>query len=75
MSSLKHSLSSGKLAIKANPLCCSLFPKIVEIQALMKYYDVNHDGSLSYEEFIKVLRDPLKERRGGIVEKAWASLD
>lgn len=33
-----------------------LFPKKVELQALMKYYDVDHDGSVSYEEFISGLR-------------------
>jgi Ca2+-binding EF-hand superfamily protein len=37
----------------------------------MKYYDINGDHNLSYEEFIKVLREPLSERRAGIVEKAW----
>jgi Ca2+-binding EF-hand superfamily protein len=46
----------------------------VEIQALMKYYDVNGDGHLSYEEFIKVLREPLNSRRAAIVDKAWAHL-
>lgn len=33
-----------------------LFPKIVELQALMKYYDKDHDGSISYEEFVSGLR-------------------
>lgn len=37
----------------------------------MKYYDVNGDHNLSYEEFINVLREPLNERRAVIVEKAW----
>lgn len=34
-----------------------LFPKKVELQALMKFYDVNRDGSVSYEEFLTGLRD------------------
>jgi len=29
-----------------------LFPSIVELQVLMKYYDSNGDGHISYEEFI-----------------------
>jgi len=33
-----------------------LFPKKVELQALMKYYDLNKDGSISYEEFLTGLR-------------------
>ncbi len=41
----------------------------------MKYYDKNGDGSISYEEFVAGLREPLNERRLGIVKKAFASLD
>ena len=33
-----------------------LFPKKVELQALVKYYDVDGDGNISYEEFIRGLR-------------------
>jgi hypothetical protein len=33
-----------------------LFPKKVELQALMKYYDVDGDGNISYEEFLRGLR-------------------
>jgi len=32
------------------------FPKKVELQALMKYYDFNQDGGVSYEEFVTGLR-------------------
>ena len=39
------------------------FPKKVELQALMKYYDFNQDGGVSYEEFVTGLREPLTERR------------
>lgn len=41
----------------------------------MKYYDKNGDGSISYEEFVAGLREPLNERRLNIVKKAFASLD
>jgi len=36
--------------------CYSLFPKKVEMQALIKYYDIDNDGNVSYEEFIRGLR-------------------
>ena len=37
-------------------MCYSIFPKKVELQALMRHYDVDGDGSISYEEFIRGLR-------------------
>ena len=52
-----------------------LFPKVVELQALMKYYDVDGDGNITYEEFIRGLREPLTERRLKMVEKAFALMD
>jgi Ca2+-binding EF-hand superfamily protein len=33
-----------------------IFPKKVELQALMRFYDVDGDGSIGYEEFISGLR-------------------
>ena len=33
-----------------------LFPKKVEVQALMKFYDLDKDGNISYEEFLRGLR-------------------
>ena len=47
----------------------------MELQALMKYYDVDGDGNISYEEFIRGLRDELTERRRGMVEKAFRMMD
>lgn len=52
-----------------------LFPKKVELQALMKYYDINKDGNISYEEFLSGLKDEMNERRTNMVCKAFASLD
>jgi len=52
-----------------------LFPKVVEIQALMRYYDVDGDGNITYEEFIRGLRDPLSERRKNMVNKAFELID
>lgn len=53
----------------------NLFPKKVDIQALMKYYDIDNDGNITYEEFIRGLREPLSERRQRMVEIAWEQLD
>jgi Ca2+-binding EF-hand superfamily protein len=52
-----------------------LFPKIIEIQALMKFYDVDGDSNISYDEFVRGLREPLNDRRKKIVEKAFKQLD
>ena len=41
----------------------------------MKYYDVNQDGSISYDEFLSGLKDDLSERRLNMVKKAFSRLD
>ena len=52
-----------------------IFPKKVEIQALMKFYDVDGDGNISYDEFLSGLREELSERRVNMVKKAFMMLD
>ena len=52
-----------------------LFPKKVELQALMKFYDVDGDGNITYDEFLSGLRDELSERRLAMVRKAFQHLD
>jgi Ca2+-binding EF-hand superfamily protein len=52
-----------------------LFPKKVELQALMKHYDVDGDGNITYDEFLRGLRDELTPRRLAMVDKAFAMLD
>lgn len=49
-------LTSFKESISITLFVYRLFPKKVELQALMKYYDVDGDGNVSYEEFIRGLR-------------------
>jgi Ca2+-binding EF-hand superfamily protein len=52
-----------------------IFPKKVELQALMKYYDVDQDGFINYQEFMSGLKDELSERRVKMVRKAFEMLD
>lgn len=65
----------GKLK---NYLCnrkFSLFPKKTDLQALMKFYDVDCDGNVSYEEFIRGLRDELSTRKKAMVDRAFDIMD
>lgn len=41
----------------------------------MKFYDIDGDGNISYEEFIRGLREELTERRKKMVDKAFALID
>ncbi len=41
----------------------------------MKYYDVDGDGNISYDEFLRGLRDELSKRKKDMVEKAFVILD
>lgn len=52
-----------------------IFPKKVELQGLMKYYDADGDGNISYDEFLSGMRDELSERRLNMVKKAFMMLD
>lgn len=41
----------------------------------MKFYDIDGDGSVSYEEFLSGMREELSERRVNMVKKAFMMLD
>ena len=41
----------------------------------MKYYDIDGDGNISYEEFLRGMRDPLTARKKDMVDRAFALLD
>jgi len=41
----------------------------------MKFYDVDGDGNVSYDEFLSWLREELSERRVNMVKKAFMMLD
>ena len=52
-----------------------IFPKVHEVQALMKFYDVDNDGNISFNEFMRGLREPLTKRRSDMVQKAFDLMD
>ena len=52
-----------------------LIPKKTDLQALVKIYDIDNSGAVSYANFMDGLRDTLSERKRKIVEKAYSSID
>ena len=41
----------------------------------MKAYDVDGDGNISYEEFLRGMREELNDRKKGMVQRAFDMLD
>ena len=41
----------------------------------MKYYDIDGDGNISFDEFLRGLREPLTARRLNMVKKAFQIMD
>lgn len=66
-------------------LCINEFKKAVKdfrvdmpdssIQIVFNAFDANRDGSISYDEFLRVIRGPLNNTRKNLVEKAYRILD
>jgi Ca2+-binding EF-hand superfamily protein len=44
-----------------------IFTKKQDLTTLMKYYDVDGDGNVSFEEFMRGLKDDLTPRRAAMV--------
>ena len=44
------------------------------MQALFKFYDINNDGTISYDEFVRGIREPMNSRREKITLKAFNSI-
>lgn len=47
----------------------------VEVQQILKYFDTNKDGKLSFDEFLRAIRGDLNERRLKMVHAAYNVLD
>lgn len=50
-----------------------MFLKIVELQALLKYFDKDGDGFLSFPEFLTFVKEEMNERRKNMVIKVYES--
>ena len=47
----------------------------IEVTQIVKYFDSNNDGQLSFNEFLRAIRGDLNERRCNMVHQAYAVLD
>ena len=46
-----------------------------ELATMYSYFDKDRNGSISFEEFIQGVRDPLNARRQNMIDQAFRSLD
>lgn len=47
----------------------------IEISQIMKHFDVNKDGKLSFDEFMRAIRGDMNARRTDMVHQAYKVLD
>ena len=47
----------------------------VDIKNAFKAFDLNGDGSVQYDEFVKVIIGPINRYRTSFVDKAFEKLD
>lgn len=46
-----------------------------EVSAILKHFDTNRDGKLSFDEFLRAIRGDMNERRTNMVMQAYRVLD
>jgi len=46
-----------------------------EITAMFGYFDINRNGLVEYDEFLRTIRGPMNPARKSIVAKAFAIMD
>ena len=47
----------------------------IEVTQIVKHFDTNKDGQLSFDEFLRAIRGSLNARRLDMVHQAYAVLD
>lgn len=47
----------------------------LEVTAIVKYFDKNKDGKISFDEFLRAVRGDLNDRRKKLVHMAYSKLD
>ena len=47
----------------------------IEVTQIVKHFDTNGDGMLSFDEFLRAIRGSLNERRRDLVHQAYKVLD
>lgn len=47
----------------------------IEVTQIVKYFDTNKDGAISFDEFLRAIRGDLNERRRNMVHQAYRVLD
>jgi len=47
----------------------------IEVTQIVKHFDTNKDGQLSFDEFLRAIRGNLNDRRRDMVHQAYAVLD
>jgi Ca2+-binding EF-hand superfamily protein len=48
-----------------------IFMTTQELTAVYNQFDKNHDGQISYDEFINTVRTDMNEKRLAVVKHAW----
>jgi Ca2+-binding EF-hand superfamily protein len=46
-----------------------------DIASLFQAFDINRDGTIQYDEFLRMVRGDLNDHRRSLVERAFKKLD